>query len=232
MEPTATAAAAAVTAATTAENINPIVRAFNEGGFVMYIILVIAALTLFVIIERFLALKSLRVDKKEFADQVFRMIISGDLRQAISYCDSRPAPLSSTVKAGLVQALNKRPDEEIQVAMDAAVMREMPKLEGWTSFLAVFGNISVLAGLLGTIIGMIGAFRAVSSADPATKATLLSQGISHALNCTGFGLGVSIAAIIFYGLFQHMIQKAENDMVETSMSLMNLVAANRDKMKD
>ncbi len=225
MEPTAAVVA-------TADNVNPIVRAFAEGGSVMYIIAFIAVLTLILVVERFMTLKSLRVDKKEFADQVFRMIIGGDIRQAISFCDSRPTPLANTVKAGLVGALNKRPDEEIQVAMDAAVMREMPKLEGWTSFLAVFGNIAVLAGLLGTILGMIGSFRAVSTADPATKAQLLSEGISHALNCTGFGLSVSIVAIVAYGLFQHMIQRSENEMIETSMSLMNLVAANRDKMKE
>lgn len=217
---------------TNTENLNPIARAFVEGGAVMYIILVIAILTVILIIERFMTLKSMRVDKKEFTDQAFRMVVNGDLRQAISYCDSKPTPLSNVTKAGLVQALNKRPDEEIQVAMDAAVLRETPRLEGWTSFLAVFGNISVLAGLLGTILGMIGSFRAVSSADPATKAQLLSQGISHALNCTGFGLGVAIVAIIFYGLFQHMIQKAENEMIETSMSLINLVASNREKIKD
>lgn len=216
----------------TVENMNPIVRAFSEGGFVMYVILVIAVLTLILVIERFIALKSLRVDKKEFADQIFRMVIAGDMRQAISYCDSRATPLSNTVKSGLVQVMNKRPDEEVQVAMDAAVLREMPKLEGMTSFLAVLGNIAVLAGLLGTIIGMIGSFRAVSSADPATKAQLLSEGISHALNCTGFGLTVAIAAILFYGLFQHMIQKSENELLETSMSLMNLVAANRDKLRE
>lgn len=216
----------------TVENMNPIVRAFSEGGFVMYVILVIAVLTLILVIERFIALKSLRVDKKEFADQIFRMVIAGDMRQAISYCDSRATPLSNTVKSGLVQVMNKRPDEEVQVAMDAAVLREMPKLEGMTSFLAVLGNIAVLAGLLGTIIGMIGSFRAVSTADPATKAQLLSEGISHALNCTGFGLTVAIAAILFYGLFQHMIQKSENELLETSMSLMNLVAANRDKLRE
>ena len=198
----------------------------------MYVILVIAVLTLILVIERFIALKSLRVDKKEFSDQIFKMVIAGDMRQAISYCDSRSTPLSNTVKSGLVQVMNKRPDEEVQVAMDAAVLREMPKLEGMTSFLAVLGNISVLAGLLGTIIGMIGSFRAVSSADPATKAQLLSEGISHALNCTGFGLTVAIAAILFYGLFQHMIQKSENELLETSMSLMNLVAANRDKLRE
>lgn len=214
------------------ENVNPIMRAFIEGGFVMYVILVIGVLTLILVVERFMSLKNLRVDKKEFSDQVFKMIVGGDIRQAISFCDSRSTPLSNTVKSGLVQVMNKRPDEEVQVAMDAAVMREMPKLEGFTSFLAVLGNIAVLAGLLGTIIGMIGSFRAVSSADPATKAQLLSEGISHALNCTGFGLTVAIVAIVFYGLFQHMIQRSENEMIETSMTVLNLVASNRDKLRE
>ena len=215
-----------------AENMNPVIRAFSEGGATMYVILTIAILTLVLITERFMTLMNLRVEKKEFADQIFRMIIGGDLRQAISFCDAKPTPLANTVKAGLVQTMNKRPDEEIQVAMDAAVLREKTRLEGWTAFLAVFGNIAVLAGLLGTIIGMIGSFRGVAAADPAEKAQKLSEGISHALNCTGFGLITAIVAIVFYGLFQHMIQKSENEMVETSMSLLNLVAANRDKIKD
>lgn len=227
MNPTVAAATVA-----TGDNMNVIQRAFAEGGFVMYIIAVIAILALFVIIDRMMKLKNFSVDKKEFTDQVFRMVVAGDLRQAISYCDARPAPLTNVVKAGLVQAMNKRPDEEVQVAMDAAVMREMPKVEGWTSFLAVFGNVAVLAGLLGTIIGMIGSFRAVAAADPATKALELSKGISHALNCTAFGLLVAIISIVAYGLFQHRIQKTENEVVETSMSLLNLVVANREKIKE
>lgn len=214
------------------DNMNFIQRAFAEGGFVMYIIAVIGILALFVIIDRLMKMKNLSVDKKEFTDQVFRMVVAGDIRQAISYCDARPAPLTNTVKAGLVQAMNKRPDEEVQVAMDAAVMREMPRVEGWTSFLAVFGNVAVLAGLLGTIMGMIGSFRAVAAADPATKALELSKGIAHALNCTAFGLLVAIISIVAYGLFQHRIQQTENEVVETSMSLLNLVVANRDKIKD
>lgn len=217
---------------TTPENLNFIQRAFNEGGSVMYVIAIFFILTVVVIVERFVKMRSLSVDKKEFTDQIFRMVVAGDLRQAISFCDSRPAPLTNTVKAGLIQAMNRRPDEEVQVAMDAAVMREMPKIEGWTSFLAVFGNVAVLAGLLGTIIGMVGSFRAVAEVDAATKATELSKGISHALNCTAFGLIVAILAIVSYGLFQFRIQKSENEVIETSMSLLNLIVANRDKMKD
>jgi biopolymer transport protein ExbB/TolQ len=207
-------------------------RAFTEGGPVMYIIGVIALLTLFVVIERLMSLRSLVVDKKEFQDNIFGMILRGDIRQAITFCDSRPAPLTNTMKAGLVQVMNRRPDEEIQVAMDASVLRETPRLEGWTSFLAVFGNVAVLAGLFGTIVGMIASFRAVAVADPATKAEELSKGISHALNCTAFGLLVAIVAIVAYGYFQFRIQRAENEVIESSMTLLNLVVANRDKIKE
>ncbi len=209
-----------------------LIWSFKAGGPVMIVILGIFIVTLILIFERWLALKSLRTNRKEFMDQIYGMILRGDLRQAIAYCDTRPTSLSAVVKAGLVQALNKRPDEEVQVAMDAAVLRETPKLEGWSSFLAVTGNISVLIGLLGTIIGMIVSFLNVSAADPATKAQKLSEGISHALNCTAFGLTVAIISIVAFGYFQHLIQRAENEMVESSMSLLNLVVANREKIKD
>lgn len=206
--------------------------AFRDGGPVMYVILLIALITLGLVIERFLSLKNLSIDKKEFTDNIFGMILRGDLRQAIAFCDSRPAPLTNVVKAGLVQAMNKRPDEEVQVAMDAAALKEQPRVEGWTSFLAVTGNTAVLAGLLGTIIGMIRSFTAVAAADPAEKAMELSKGISHALNCTAFGLLVAIISIVAYGYFQLRIQRTENDMTETSMNILNLVASNRDKLKE
>ena len=114
--------------------------------------------------------------------------------------------------------------------MDAAVLRETPRLEGWTSFLAIFGNVSVLVGLLGTIIGLIKAFGGVAEADAATKAAHLSKGISEALNCTAFGLLVAIISIVAYGFFQIRINRASNDMIESSMNLMNRIVSNRDKV--
>lgn len=211
---------------------NFIMQAFCEGGFVMIIILGIGLIVGFLIVERLLGLQRLTVDKTSINENLFSMILRGDVKQAIAFCDSRPTPLTNTLKAGLVQVLNRRPDEEIQVAMDASVLRETPRLEGWTSFLAVFGNVAVLIGLLGTIIGLITSFSGVGEADAATKAALLSKGISEALNCTAFGLLVAIIAIVAYGYFQIKIGKAINDMQESSMTLMNLVVSNRDKVKD
>lgn len=215
-----------------AEYSNFIAKAFCEGGLVMYFILFVGLLVVLLIAERLASLQRLTIDKNSLNENLFSMILRGEIKQAIAFCDTRPTPLTNTLKAGLVQVLNRRPDEEVQVAMDASVLRESPRLEGWTSFLAVFGNVAVLIGLLGTIIGLITSFGGVGQADPAQKAALLSQGIAEALNCTAFGLLVAIIAIVAFGFFQIRIGKAMNDMRESSMSMMNLVVSNRDKIKD
>ena len=209
---------------------NFISKAFCEGGAAMYFIAGVGFLVVFLIIERFLSLRSLNLDKSSVSENLFGLLLQGNVRQAIGFCDTTPAPLTNTLKAGLVQVMNKRPDEEVQVAMDAAVLRETPKLEGWSSFLAVFGNVSVLIGLLGTIIGLIRSFGGVAEVDAATKAAVLSKGISEALNCTAFGLSVAIIAIVAYGFFQIRIGRATNDLLESSMNLMNCVVSNRDKI--
>jgi biopolymer transport protein ExbB/TolQ len=221
-----------VQAAATQENQNFILHAFEVGGPVMFVILALLILTLIVVIKQLMILREVGVDKADFNEHVFGMILRGDVQQAISYCDSRQSPLTNTLKAGLVQVLNKRPDEEVQVAMDASVLRETPKVEGWVSFLAVFGNLATLLGLTGTIVGMIQSFTAVNKADDAKKAELLSKGIAEALNCTAFGLVVAITAILTYGYFQYRIGHILNDMTESSMSMLNLVASNRDKIKN
>jgi biopolymer transport protein ExbB len=211
---------------------NFVAKSFCQGGHVMIVIALIGICAAFLIVNRLTALQKLVVDKSNITENLFTMILRGDIRQAIAFCDSRPTPLTNTLKAGLVQVMNRRPDEEIQVAMDASVLRETPRLEGWVSFLAVFGNIGVLVGLMGTIIGLINSFAGVAEADAATKAARLSQGISEALNCTAFGLLVAIISVVAYGYFQIKISRAINDMQESSMTLMNLVVANRDKMKE
>lgn len=214
------------------QQMNWVMRAFYGGGPVeMGAIALVGLLSLTLVIERFYTLRALTINKQDFNENLFGMILRGDLKQAITFCDSRPMPLTTTLKSGLVQVLNKRPDEEVQVAMDAAILRETPRLEGWTAFLAVFGNLATLVGLFGTIVGLISSFGAVADADPATKATKLSAGIAQALNCTAFGLLVAIMSILAFGYFQVRVTRAVNDMVESSMSLMNLIVSNREKIK-
>ena len=211
---------------------NFILNAFEVGGPAMFVIAAFGILTVMLVLERFITLRMLTVDKADFNEHLFGMVLRGDIRQAITYCDSKPSPLTNTLKSGLVQVMNHRPDEEVQVAMDACVLRETPRIEGWAQFLAVFGNVATLVGLTGTIAGMVKSFQGVAAAGAAEKAQMLSKGISEALNCTAFGLLVAIVAIMAYGYFQVRIGRILNEVVESSMSLMNLVCANRDKIKE
>lgn len=206
-------------------------KAFHDGGVGMIPIALVGVVVIAIIVDNFMRFKHLLIDKDDFNEKLFGLILRGDLRQAITFCDSRNAPLSNTLKAGLVQVLNKRPDEEVQVAMDGAALKETPRIEGWTGFLAVLGNVATLTGLLGTIIGMIKSFKGVAAADPGSKATMLSEGISEAMNCTAFGLTIAIIALVFFAWYQNRISKITNELAESSMNLMNLVVANRDKIK-
>ncbi|MBE8221850.1 MAG: MotA/TolQ/ExbB proton channel family protein [Bdellovibrionales bacterium] len=212
--------------------VNFISKHFCEGGIAMYFIAGIGIMALFLIIERFLSLRSLSISRESINSGVFSAILSGNLKSAIAFCDTNPRPLTNTLKAGLIQVLNKRPDEEVQVAMDASVLREIPRVEGWSSFLAVLGNMAVLVGLVGTVIGLIISFGGIAVADNSMKAILLSQGISEALNCTAFGLMVAIIAILFHGFFTIRISKETSLILEKSMEIMNLVTSNRDKLKN
>ena len=87
-----------VAAAAQTENQNFILHAFEAGGPVMFVILGLLIMTLIVVIKQLLILKDCGVDKNDFNEHVFGMILRGDIQQAISYCDSRQAPLTNTLK--------------------------------------------------------------------------------------------------------------------------------------
>ena len=98
----------------------------------------------------------------------------------------RPPPVTRIIAAGLRRAGGT--EHDVQQAMDEEALRELPKIEKRTGYLAMLGNLATLAGLLGTIHGLIKSFAGVAGVDPSLKATMLSKGISEAMNCTFFGL--------------------------------------------
>ena len=95
----------------------------------------------------------------------------------------------------------------------------------------MLGNVATLLGLLGTIIGLIGAFGAVANANPADKATILANSISEAMNCTAFGLLTAIPALVAYSVLQGRTQHMVDEINETAVAVLNLIVANKDKMK-
>ena len=208
-----------------------IAKAFEQGGWGMYPIAAALVFALAIMLDRIWALYfKANIDKELFLRGLKKHIYSGDLDKAISYCaGQKRTPLVSVIKAGLISV--PKGEEDVQAAMDEATLRESPRIEKRTGYLAMIGNVATLLGLLGTITGLIKCFGAVANANPADKAAILSQGISEAMNCTAFGLGVAIPSLVIYSVLQGRTQLMLDDINESSVSVLNLIIANRDKMK-
>src|SRR3954462_3213277 len=203
---------------------------FQEGGFGMYPIVLWSIITIGVIVERALYLFGSSINKEVFLATMQKCILAGDVAKAVKMCSAANAPLARIVQAGLVKV--NRPDEEVQAAMDEGALREMPKITKRTGFLALFANLAMLCGLFGTIIGLIKAFGAVGgeSVDPSQKARILAEGISEAMNCTAFGLISAITALVGFAFLNGKTQGMEDDINEASVTVLNLVVANRQKV--
>lgn len=102
-------------------------------------------------------------------------------------------------------------------------MEVLPGIERRTPYLATFANIATLLGLLGTIIGLIAAFTAVANADPAEKATLLSQSISLAMNTTAFGLMAAIPLLLVHSWLQSKTSAIVESLEIAVVKFLNLI---------
>lgn len=204
-------------------------HSFQEGGWGMYPIALCSVFILAIAFERiyFLFFKA-SIEKDAFVQAMRKYILAGNVGKALALCSQTPTPLSNIIKAGLVK-VNKS-DSEVQAAMDEASLREVPRLEKRTAYLAMLANVAMLAGLLGTIVGLIQCFAAVAVGDPSEKATMLAKGISEAMNCTAFGLLTALPGLIFFGILQGKTQKLNDDINEASVSVLNLIVTNRDKL--
>ena len=196
----------------------------------MWIIMFWLICAVAIVAERAVYLFGASINKEVFLATMQKCILAGDVAKAVKMASAANAPLARIVQAGLVKV--NRPDEEVQAAMDEAALREMPKINKRTAFLALFANLAMLSGLFGTITGLIKAFGAVGgeSVDPSQKARILAEGISEAMNCTAFGLIAAIGSLAGWAIMNNKSQSLEDDINEASVTVLNLVVANRQKV--
>lgn len=194
---------------------NYAINAFNSGGGFMYVILFALVVGMAIMIERLIYIQfKNRIDSTAFVSRILEFIQGGNINRAVEYCNMSHAALPRITKAGLQE--HGRSPEEIQSAFELAAMTEIPKIEKRTHYLAMIANVATLLGLLGTIFGLISSFQAVAHADAADKATLLSGGISMAMNTTAFGLIVAIPCLIGYA---YLVEKTNESIDEINQNI-------------
>ena len=179
-----------------------LVKFFADGGFFMYPILTILAVGTAISIERYTTLSLMIKRNKESWQKLEPLIMKGDFQAAREAASKDTSTIAQILSMGLARQGAVRRRDDIELAMEQALIEIMPELDKRTAYLATFSNMATLAGLLGTIIGLIEAFTAVSNADLADKAELLSASISVGMNCTAFGLMVAIPLVLVHSLLQ------------------------------
>jgi biopolymer transport protein ExbB/TolQ len=201
----------------------------SSGWIFMWFLLVVAGFMIAIAIERthYIYVIS-NVDAAKFMAQIRKWVIAKDFKRAIALCRRvQEKALPRIVLAGLLKASKlKRPDSSsIQNAIDEGTLEVIPKLQARTNYLAMIGNVATLVGLMGTIYGLILAFRSVSvpGIDAAEKSTLLAHGISVAMNTTLTGLSIAIPSILIYTILHNKTTKIVDEIDEHTVKLINLL---------
>lgn len=200
-----------------------IVRFFQDGGLFMYPILIVMALGVSIALERYFHLsRSTNVNTKTW-NELLPLIRAGNYKQAMAMTSQSKAAIGKILNYGLSRTSSVRRRDDIETAMEEGLMEVVPSLEKRTHYIATFANIATLLGLLGTIIGLIKAFTAVSHADPAEKADLLSASISVAMNTTAFGLMVAIPLLLVYSVLQSKTTTLVDSLEMASVKFVNML---------
>ena len=200
-----------------------IVRFFQGGGEMMYPIAVVLVAGLAIAIERFIYLTLVQLRNRGLWNELVPYLQRGDFRQAVQLTAKSPSAIGQILSYGLARISSARNRDDIEKAMEESLMDVVPRLEKRTHYIATFANLATLLGLLGTVIGLINAFAAVATVNPAEKANLLSASISVAMNCTAFGLMAAVPLLLIHAWLQTKTTELIDSLEMASVKFLNAV---------
>lgn len=197
------------------------------GGWLMIILLLLSVLAVYILGNRWWAIRQAGKTNPHFMANIRELVRSGKTDSAIRLCRDENSPTSRMIEKGLERM--GRPLTDIQAAVENVANIEIARLEKGLPMLATVAGGAPMIGFLGTVIGMIQAFYNMASAGSNIDITLLSGGIYTAMVTTVGGLFVGIIAYFGYNWLTARINdivfKMENDTIE----LMDLLEGNNNK---
>jgi biopolymer transport protein ExbB len=163
-----------------------------------------------------------------FMKHVQANIAQGNIDQAIATCDKQQGSVANAIRAALVKYQDVKKEgfsseeaaEMIHKEIEEATSLEMPMLEKNMTILSTLVSLGTLAGLLGTVTGMIKAFAALATAGTPDQA-MLANGISEALINTATGISTSALSIVTYNLFTSKIDTLTYSIDEAGTAIVN-----------
>jgi biopolymer transport protein ExbB len=199
----------------------------TQGGPVIWLILLAAAIALATFIERVLYCHQSQINSAEFLNGVRTVLKRDNVVEAIAICDATPSPVARIVKTAILN--RDRGRDRVREAVEEAGLTEVPRLEEKLNLLATIAQIAPLLGLLGTILGFIETFRQLQSDGLYAHISgehSLAEGIWTALICAAAGIAVAIPVHAGYNYLVSRINKIVLDMERAAAEIVNIVTEN------
>lgn len=206
-----------------------------KGGMVVPIIQTLLLTVIALSIERYFAIRSAfgKGSLVKFVSGIKAALAVGDMERAQELCEKQGGSVANVVTATLKKYGEVEKDKTlskdqqilaIQKELEEATALELPMMEQNLPIIATITTLGTLMGLLGTVIGMIRSFAALSSGG-GTDSIALSQGISEALINTAFGILTGALAVIAYNYYTNKIDKLTYSLDEVGFSIVQTFAA-------
>jgi biopolymer transport protein ExbB len=192
-----------------------------KGGPIMIPIALCSVIAVYIIIERYFAIRKSSKDDPNFMNNIRDFISNGNIDAARSLCRNTDSPIARLIEKG-VSRIGK-PLGDIEKAIENIGNIEVVKMEKGLSLLATVAGAAPMLGFLGTVSGMIKAFYNMSKAGKTIDISLLSGGMYEAMVTTVAGLIVGIFALVSYNLLSAFVEKVVFKMESTTIEFMDLL---------
>ena len=194
---------------------------FNKGGWLMWVLLLLGGFTIFIFVERFLAIRKASMLDMHFMNRIRDYIYDGKIDSAVNLCKKTDTPIARMVEKGIERL--GRPMNDVQTAIENVANLEVSKLENGLPFLATIAGGAPMIGFLGTVMGMVQTFMDMSAAGGTVDMALLSGGMYIAMVTTVGGLVVGIPAYFGYNYLVARIEKLVFQMEANSIAFMDIL---------
>ncbi len=210
---TAKVGASTVTEAVPVGAVEQLFRFMEDGGPVLYLLLVISVLALTLIIAKIIQFWMLRVHARGFVGPALRSWHDGQFREALGIIRGERNPVARVLEVALyVSAGGTHKEELVKEEITRVAGIQLDNLRSGLRPLALIANISPLIGLLGTVLGMINAFQALQNAGNRVDPSILSGGIWVALLTTAAGLIIAIPAAAAHNWMEGVVYRSQRAM--------------------
>ena len=201
----------------------------TAGGWLMVPILLCSVLALAIVAERFWALKQEKVVPAGLVAQVWKLHQKQELNNDRIRLLRDSSPLGRILAAGLINMQHDR--DVMKEAIEETGRQVVLELERFLNTLGTIASITPLLGLLGTVIGMIKVFSAITAQGVGNPA-VLAGGISEALITTAAGLSVAIPSLMFYRYFRGKVDMLVIRMEEEALKLVEVIHGEREDSEE